>query len=163
MFDDEPDLDFLWIFKYLEGACMMVQQSWIVLGTHTFFLSRDCNMGNDMRDLVGPTERCLEDGYGLSKLLAWLSCVHERLGEKERVVWIRGSKKSRQEQGKRAYQQTVHSSPHPAGIWRASKKLLPETCPQIACTHTITHTHTPTLPPSLSCHSFLPLWPHFRF
>ena len=49
---------------------MMVQQSRILFGTHTFFLSRDCNMGNDMRDLVGLSERCLEDGYGPSKLLA---------------------------------------------------------------------------------------------
>ncbi len=88
---------------------------------------------------------------GRLKLLAWLTCERERVGETERAEWIRGNEKSRGREHINKLHFT-HFSPHPTGIWRAPQKLLPET--HVSWLHTYTHTqiskHTLPRSPCLS-------------
>lgn len=116
-----------------------------------------------MENLLVSTKWFREDGcrleaLGMADLWAW-----KGVGERERAEWIRGSEKSsRREHINKLH--LIHFSPHPAGIWRAPQKLLPETHVSWLQTHTDTHKQTNTLSLCLSLHSLLlTLWPHFLF
>ena len=125
-------------------------------------LTQPLNKSIYVKNLVGSTKRCWECGCRLFKLLAWLTCEHEKFGEKERAEWIRGNEESsRREHINKLH--FTHLSPHPAGIWRAPQKLLPETHVSWLHTHKQILSHALPASPFLLAPSFIDSLTTFSF